>query len=153
MNVPLTATSGTVFLYQDGLNIDKIKLKNDYHKLYHSKRPVDPAIFDKFFFVNETDSEENLKEKTLVDNLIRIHDLRTVNFVMLTHDDKPLSTENKTKFRDMMIKWDAHFKSNSYNGFLTLRICTQNFQAKLFENHQVRNVERFSLGWNETRYC
>lgn len=152
MNIPLTATAATVFLYESEISIDKIKTKVDYHNSYHSKRPPNPAIFDKFFFVNQTNTKENLNEIKLIENLVRIHDLRSVNFIILSKDTKPITEENTSKFKDMLSTWDTLFKTNSYSGFLTLGVCTEYFRALLCENYQVRRIERLSLALSKKHY-
>lgn len=152
MHVKITATVATVFLHDKKDEIDKIKLRKDYHELYHSKRPADPVIFDKFIFVNQTEDSENLSQIKIIDDLIKIHDLRSVNFIIISNEEKPISDDLVSKFRDQLNKWDVHFKRNSFSGFLSLRICTQNFQADLVDKYQVRRIKRLPLTLKSLQY-
>lgn len=148
MHERITATTATVFLLDDFTGIDLVKLRLDYHEMYHSKRPGNgPEIRDKFFFIDGSDSTGNLEWIKAVTDLIKIHDLRAVNFIILEKGDVPLEEEYKTKFRDLMAEWDNHFKRNSFSGLLTLRVCTQNFQATLLDG-KVRGINRFTLSMN-----
>lgn len=146
----VTTTAVTVFLFDNFDDVDKPKLQLDYHKTYHSKRPTrNPEIRDRFFYIDGSDSKDNFKQINAIDELIRIHDLRAVNFIILEKGEQPLNKECKDKFKGLMIKWNNHFKRNSFSGFLTTRITTQNFQATLIDG-KVRGINNFTAGLSIT---
>lgn len=146
MYIDVQAHCGTVFLSTTFDNVDKDKLKKDYHDCYHSKRPPVPKTIDSMFFVTVGLDEENLNQLRLVNELVKKPTLRAVNFILLDDPNLDPTTDELAQLKSFMKEWDGHFKKNSYNGSLTMSICTQNFSAMLLEGYQVRGINRLALG-------
>lgn len=142
----VTATAATVFLSDTFLGVDCHRMAMDYHEIYHGKRPPDPVITDHFIFIDATGTGENVRACTSVHDLVKKHDLRSVNFILLNRPEFAMGIEELSLLKLRMKNWDGYFKKNSYNGSLNLSICTQNFEATLLEGYKIRGVNRLALG-------
>lgn len=146
MHANVYAHCATVFLGVNFDQVDKLKLQNDYHQMYHSKRPEQPITSDSFHFVIANNTADNLAEIEKVDALISKAHLRAVNFILLDDPNEDLDKVSREQLMNHLKKWDGHFRSNSFNGPLVLGIATVNYEALLIEGYQVRGINRLSLG-------
>lgn len=140
------ATTGTVIIGADVVGAERFHLQNDFNQTFHSKRPADPIIKDRFIYLSAKDILEDGEASLEVDRLIKHHDLRAVNFVVI----KSLELEKVKLDMDATVEklkyWDSHFKKNSFSGSLSLGIAVNNFEATIIDGFKVRGLNRLSLG-------